>query len=65
MRITGTLKNQHTGETRKVSVSLKKLQKESCEGVSRCAGPCFCKVETDGICPKGWPARFELVYEVK
>ncbi|MCI0564637.1 MAG: hypothetical protein MN733_39720 [Nitrososphaera sp.] len=64
-KLTAILKNKKTGESREVSVSLKTLEKDEWEGVSRCIGPCKCRIETDGECPQGWPARFEVIWSAK
>lgn len=42
----------------KVSATLRTLERDLFDGVSRCVGPCKCRVEPDGSCPKGYPSRF-------
>jgi len=54
--------NAITGKEREVSVSLRTLEKIWNEGAGNCAGPCKCRVEPDGTCPKGWPSKGQAVW---
>lgn len=36
--------------------SMRALQKASDTGIAPCSGPCKCRVEPDGHCPRGWPS---------
>lgn len=56
------VRNRKTGETREYKApSLRTLEKDVWECVSRCVGPCKCRIEVDGECPRGWPSRVEVV----
>lgn len=57
MKIRGT--NKLTGQRREIKVTLRSLERATFDGLDKCIGPCKCTVETDGTCPKGWPARVE------
>ena len=57
------VRNAKTNEVRTVKVaSLKTLEKDTFDGVSRCVGSCRCTIETDGICPNGWKSRVEVAF---
>lgn len=52
------VKNALTGATREIkSPSLKVLERDLFDGLSKCTGPCRCTIEPDGVCAAGWPSR--------
>jgi len=58
MKRTVKVTNEKTGETREVPMPTTRcVQKDQYDYTSRCVGPCKCKVDMDGCCPKGWPSR--------
>ena len=52
-------RNQQTGEIRSFRLSDAVFFRVVDQGWDYCAGPCKCRIELDGECPQGWPARSE------
>ena len=60
-----TVRNSRTGETRQIAPpTLNALERWWDDAISPCQGPCECDVEPDGVCPQGWHARAELLWEL-
>jgi hypothetical protein len=51
--------NTLTGQRREFRLTERIAARVSNQMWDYCAGPCKCKVELDGECPKGWPSRFD------
>ncbi len=49
--------NENDGAENEIDILQEDLEEAVYDGVDECSGPCACSVETDGICPEGWPSR--------